>query len=44
MLYIANLISIVGLVFAISFLMAEPWGKSEKNHKQNIKIVKNNFK
>jgi len=48
-LYIANLTSIILLVFAISFLMAEPWGKSEKNNfrkdqRQTAKLTKNKVK
>ena len=48
MLYIANLTSIILFTFAISFLVAEPWNKSQKNisdknEKQTAKLTKNNF-
>ena len=46
MLYIANLTSIILFTFAISFLVAEPWNKSQKNisdknEKQTAKLTKN---
>lgn len=49
MLYIANLTSIILFTFAISFLVAEPWNKSQKNipdrtEKQTAKLYKNNVK
>jgi hypothetical protein len=49
MLYIANLTSIVLFVFTISFLVAEPWSKSERrdlrtDSKQTAKLVKNNYR
>jgi len=49
MLYIANLTSIVLFVFGISFLVAEPWSKSERKNvrvdsKQTAKLTKSNFR
>lgn len=49
MLYIANLTSIIVFVFAISFLVAEPWSKSEKQNlrldsKQTAKLTKTNYR
>lgn len=49
MLYIANLTSIILFVFAISFLVAEPWSKSERRNarvdsKQTAKLTKSNFR
>ncbi|MBP9884730.1 MAG: hypothetical protein KBF93_00440 [Leptospiraceae bacterium] len=48
MLYIANLTSIILLVFAISFLMADPWGKEKNNfrkdQRQTAKLTKNKIK
>ena len=49
MLYIANLTSIILFVFAISFLVAEPWSRQEKRElrvdsKQTAKLTKSNFR
>ncbi|MBK8398907.1 MAG: hypothetical protein IPL26_27115 [Leptospiraceae bacterium] len=49
MLYIANLTSIILFTFAISFLVAEPWNKTQKNSSEKItrqtaKLTNNNFK
>lgn len=46
MLYLANLTSIIVFVFGISFLVAEPWSKSEKKtykveSKQSSKVSHN---